>query len=132
MYRLVYVSTAAQWLSDEDITLILDASQNNNYERFITGLLVHNGSSFMQILEGAEDEVMDIYGRILRDPRHIGVAQILGKAGVDRIFSDWAMNYHRVELSDRAVRREGSVADMMPEATPVEVSSLFVNFASLQ
>ncbi|MEO0721867.1 MAG: BLUF domain-containing protein, partial [Pseudomonadota bacterium] len=48
MYRLVYVSTAVDDLGDEDVASILDVSESNNHERYITGFLAHNGRSFMQ------------------------------------------------------------------------------------
>ncbi|MEO1323073.1 MAG: BLUF domain-containing protein, partial [Pseudomonadota bacterium] len=48
MYRLVYVSTAQDGISPNDIGNILDVSQSNNHERLITGFLAHNGRHFMQ------------------------------------------------------------------------------------
>ena len=61
LYRLVYVSLAAPGLADADMLTILNTSQSNNDERFITGFLAHNGDAFMQILEGPQEEVELIF-----------------------------------------------------------------------
>ncbi len=61
LYRLVYVSTAAEALSASDIEHILDVSISNNDERRLTGFLAHNARNFMQALEGDRDEVFEIY-----------------------------------------------------------------------
>lgn len=92
MYRLVYVSTAVEGLENGDIETILNQSQSNNDERYITGFLAHNGRFFMQALEGERDEVVDIYGKIVEDKRHFGVAQIIGEPIEKRAFPDWSMN----------------------------------------
>lgn len=97
MYRLVYVSTARDELAANEIGNILDVSQSNNHERYITGFLAHNGRHFMQALEGAYDEVREIYDRIVSDDRHYGVIQILGETIEKRAFPEWSMNYFRVD-----------------------------------
>ena len=98
MYRLVYVSTAVDGLSDADIDHILNVSQSNNDERYITGFLAHNGRSFMQALEGDRNEVEEIYDRIVNDDRHFGVTRIIGEPVGKRAFPEWSMNYQKIFL----------------------------------
>lgn len=135
MYRLVYVSTARESLNTEDIGRILDVSQSNNHERYLTGFLVHNGRNFMQALEGAYDEVREIYDRILLDDRHEGVVQILGEKIDKRAFPDWAMNYFRVD--DRSsgamvIRHDDPVDGLLPNDMPRELLHLFTRFMRIE
>lgn len=135
MYRLVYVSTAKKKLSTEDIGHILDVSQSNNHERYITGFLAHNGLHFMQALEGEFDEVREIFDRILADDRHEGVVQILGEQIAARAFPNWAMNYFRVD--ERAsgamvIRHDDPVDGLLPQDMPRELLHLFTRFLRIE
>ena len=136
MYRLVYVSHARDDLTDEDIGAILDTSVSNNYERFVTGFLVQSHGRFMQALEGDEAEVRSIYGKIVKDPRHTGVTQIIGEHIEERAFPDWAMNYHRVDgpvgSARMVVRRDEPIDTLMPAQTPRDLLHLFGKFITVR
>lgn len=136
MYRLVYVSHARESLTDDDIAHILDVSVNNNYERFITGFLVQSHGRFMQVLEGEEDEVRQIYEKILVDHRHTGVTQIVGETVKERAFPDWSMNYHRVDgpagSARMVVRRDEPIDSLMPATMPRDLLYLFGKFITVR
>ncbi|MEO0607375.1 MAG: BLUF domain-containing protein [Pseudomonadota bacterium] len=135
MYRLVYVSTAAPQIGDDDIGNILDVSASNNHERRITGFLVHNGRHFMQALEGEYEEVQAIYERIQKDERHFGIVQILGENIEKRAFSEWAMNYFRVDEPNgrtMVVRRDDPVDGLLPKGMPRELLHLFSRFMRIE
>jgi hypothetical protein len=132
LFRIVYVSTAVPGLGDRDIDSLLNISQSNNDERFITGYLVHNGASFMQLIEGPFDEVDEIYARILRDRRHTGIVRIQAEWASARVFPNWSMNYFRVDRHDgigAMVARAGDSVDSLMEAgVPRDVLHLFSKF----
>lgn len=132
MYRLVYVSKAADGLADTDISDILNVSQSNNDERYITGFLAHNGQSFMQALEGDRSEVLDIFCRIQDDDRHFGITQIIGEPTARRAFPDWSMNYHRVDDnnggSTMVIRNDDSVDALLNPGMPRDLLHLFSSF----
>ena len=136
MYRLVYVSTASETLTSKEIASILDVSQSNNYERYLTGFLAHNERSFMQALEGDEQEVRELYARIVRDPRHTGVVQIIGEPITVRAFPDWAMNYYRVDnhvgAASMVVRHDDPVDALLPSTMPRELLHLFTRFLHIR
>jgi len=136
MYRLVYVSTASESLGSKEIASILDVSQSNNYERYLTGFLAHNDRSFMQALEGDEQEVRELYARIVRDPRHTGIVQIVGEQVTVRAFPDWAMNYYRVDnrvgAASMVVRRDDPVDALLPSNMPRELLHLFTRFLHIR
>lgn len=91
--RLIYVSTARPGLIFADIEAILDAARTRNASEDITGLLLFDGSSFMQLLEGPEDAIERIFSSIAEDDRHTGIVRIHSETDVEREFSDWAMGY---------------------------------------
>lgn len=136
LYRLVYVSQAREGLSDDDIVAILNTSQSNNNERYVTGFLAHNGDSFMQILEGPKEEVIDIYQRILADQRHHGVQQLIGEDIHVRAFPNWSMNYHRVDgppgSSMMIARNDDAVDGLMSGVTDRALLALFSRFLRMK
>ncbi|MEM9178080.1 MAG: BLUF domain-containing protein [Pseudomonadota bacterium] len=135
MYRLVYVSTAKDGISPDQIGDILNVSQSNNHERLITGFLAHNGRHFMQALEGEREEVLEIYSKILADPRHYGVVQIIGESIAGRAFPDWAMNYFRVDDPrghTMVIRRDDPIDGLLPKDMPRELLHLFTRFLDIE
>jgi Sensors of blue-light using FAD len=74
-----------------DVESILITSRRYNEANGINGLLVSSPAHFMQILEGDETQVRDIYAQICKDPRHRAQV-ILRQAEVEeRQFSQWTM-----------------------------------------
>ena len=132
LFRLVYVSTAQPGLTDHDVERLLNESQSNNNERFITGYLVHNGQNFMQLIEGPHDEVNDLYARILRDRRHTGVVRIMAEWAERRAFPNWSMNYFRVDMHGSVgmmiARQADSLDTLMDAHVPRELLHLFTKF----
>ena len=87
----MYVSTASVGLSLDDFLAILDVSQQNNQRFGISGLLVFNGTNFMQCLEGDRAAVNDRLHHIGMDGRHNGINVIDNREMVSRQFVGWDM-----------------------------------------
>ncbi|WP_018146679.1 BLUF domain-containing protein [Henriciella marina] len=136
MYRLIYVSKAAESLREDDIENILHVSQSNNDERYLTGFLAQNNRAFMQALEGERREVLDIYDRIKSDDRHSGVLQIIGEPIEKRAFPDWTMNYHRVDDKDGSstmvLRQDDAVDALLNPEMPRDLLYLFSKFLRMR
>ena len=136
LYRLVYVSIATPALGDADMLTILNTSQSNNEERYITGFLAHNGDGFMQILEGPQDEVELIYSRIVKDNRHAQVQQVIGETIDQRAFPNWSMNYHRVDgppgSSMMIARNDDAVDGLLSGVRDRELLILFSRFLRMK
>jgi hypothetical protein len=129
--RIVYASTASPGLKEADLQRILNVSQSNNHERFITGYLVARNGHFMQLIEGPPDEISVLYERIRRDPRHAGVVTLLREAVNTRAFPDWSMNYFRVDEAaspSMRVRGDDPVDSLMTVDAPRELIFLFSKF----
>lgn len=91
MFRLLYISRAAPTISEEQVQDILQSSRRNNPGNNITGILVHGGGLFMQVLEGPEQEVLRKYVKILDDPRHSAAEILYISPANNRIFEKWSM-----------------------------------------
>ena len=93
MFYIVYVSVVAENISKDDLLDILAKSRRANADAGITGMLLYKDGNFMQALEGEEAAVRDLYARIRRDPRHLGIVTLVEGERQDRCFGDWSMGF---------------------------------------
>lgn len=125
LQRLVYVSTAARSLSDEDLEALAIQSKASNARRGVTGLTVFNGRNFMQALEGEGDVIGALFQRIASDDRHSGVVTISETAIEVRAFSDWVMFVARVPAD------AGNLQKHLAVALPADIQDAFGALARL-
>jgi hypothetical protein len=97
MWRLVYASTslidAGPGAFRAEISDILASSARNNRLLTLTGVLVHNGSRFMQLLEGPRESVHFVMELIRADARHESIAVLIDERAETRVLPDWAMAF---------------------------------------
>lgn len=91
MIRLLYISHVAPAVTDQQVQNILTSARQNNPINGITGVLVHGGGLFMQVLEGPEEKVLRQYVRILDDQRHSDARILHISPANSRIFEKWSM-----------------------------------------
>lgn len=90
--RLIYKSVAsAEIVSNETLRDIETKAHANNAARDITGLLVHTGRTFLQVLEGAPSNVTELFGKIWSDRRHGQLQLITCEPTASRLFDQWGM-----------------------------------------
>ena len=95
MYQLTYSSISRQGLKLEDFENILETAKEKNFVKNITGCLIYHNGYFVQILEGAKEDVVEIFEEIKNDNRHHTV-QLLWDNDVDnRLFEEWNMAFYR-------------------------------------
>ena len=97
MIRLLYCSQAKSDFSEEVLKEILLTSRKNNSAAGITGVLVHGGGMFMQVLEGPEQNVLRTYMKILDDKRHTDSRIIQISPMKERMFDNWTMGVIEAE-----------------------------------
>lgn len=97
---IVYVSSATHLLTDEELQTLLMSARARNSLLGISGILLYGDGNFMQLLEGPEAEVREVFARICSDPRHHMVTMIFEERGLPREFADWSMAYRRVDAPD--------------------------------
>lgn len=94
LYELIYHSTAALNIDVSAVPQILEKSRINNPKNQITGCLIYHEFEFLQIIEGPEEAVKELYARIEKDPRHNNVNALAQGPIKERAFADWKMAFH--------------------------------------
>lgn len=102
MYRLVYVSSATHLMSKPELIEILEVARRNNTRLGVTGMLLYRDGNFIQLLEGDQDAVKNLYATIEQDSRHFGSMVLLEEDTDERLFSEWSMGFR--DLSDPALQ----------------------------
>lgn len=94
---LIYTSWAQPAIRSDDVDAIVRSAQINNPLDGITGILIFNGTAFMQILEGSETAIDDLFQRLVNDRRHSNT-KVRSEHTIDaRSFPDWSMAYLKLE-----------------------------------
>jgi len=97
LYRLIYMSTAKNLFTENELEDLMEKSKQNNKKIDVTGLLLTKGKTFIQCLEGEKDNVEELYSKIENDDRHDDVIELIEEEIDSRIFTDWSMGYRNIE-----------------------------------
>jgi hypothetical protein len=69
MYELMYHSEAMPELALQDIKAILTSARLYNSKNNITGCLLYHNHEFIQVLEGEQSKVKELFRHIEKDTR---------------------------------------------------------------
>ena len=119
MLSLIYVSTSINLLSDDELLDILKVSRENNASKEITGMLLHKGGNFMQVLEGPDDVVNALYEHIKADPRHKDVTMISSEQISTRQFPGWEMAFQNLDNTN--IKNEPGYSQFLQDEFTAEV-----------
>jgi len=97
MKQLLYTSVSTGCLGETELADMLGHCNARNAERGITGLLLHDGRRFVQVLEGEPPSVDALYSKIIKDPRHHLISLLFERNIADRSFAQWAMGYRSIQ-----------------------------------
>lgn len=97
MYELIYRSTASKGLKATDIQDILKKSEKFNAQHNLTGCLLYHKDEFLQIIEGEEKDVKELFEHIKKDKRHTDVMVLEEGFTNQRLFTNWSMAYQPLE-----------------------------------
>ena len=76
VYYLVYISSATWLMSDEELAALLMECRTNNERLQVTGMLLYKEGNFIQVLEGEQETVEQLYIKIRADVRHTGATEL--------------------------------------------------------
>lgn len=76
---------------------ILKKARTNNTKLGVTGLLVLDKGTFLQVLEGEEKALQFLYTKIEKDPRHSNLRLLLKQDIKEKEFGDWSMAFGDLE-----------------------------------
>ncbi|MCX6215821.1 BLUF domain-containing protein [Spirosoma sp.] len=99
-FCIIYISSSKGLFSQEQLTSILEKSQQKNRSLGVSGILLYFNGSIIQVLEGLEERVKDLYRVIQQDSRHTGLILMYSYPIAKRTFSDWSMGYKTLLASE--------------------------------
>ena len=124
---LTYTSRARLDLGEGDLNDIHQTARHLNALDGVTGLLLFDGSRFLQIIEGSESAIDNLVERLRMDRRH-SAFEIRDERFVDRrSFEDWSMELLRVSAGYKAAREE--VATILPPGVAEPVRDLILKMS---
>ncbi|UOQ68734.1 BLUF domain-containing protein [Hymenobacter volaticus] len=101
LYQLVYESQTTPPLPKlTQLRDILLRSRCYNTEHHITGLLLCSEGRFVQLLEGTEADVQELFAAIKQDRRHKQVQLLHQGVAQKRCFPEWSMGFGQVPAAD--------------------------------
>ncbi len=106
MKYIVYVSQSKKPFTKDELAELLTHSRARNQTDDITGLLIYRYNpdfgrgNFLQVLQGPEKALEDLWKRISADPRHHTIIVLEEGDSPDRMFADWSMGFRNVDESD--------------------------------
>lgn len=118
IHSILYVSRSCLTYpqAERAVQDIVDWSVIWNASAGVTGALVFTERHFAQFIEGPRESVLDLLGKIKRDPRHTRVTVRRERTEPDRLFGDWSLAYVGPE-----VFLEPTIAPLVGALPDVEV-----------
>jgi hypothetical protein len=105
LYELIYGSLQTRPFTPMQLSELLALARARNQGLDVSGVLLHQKGTFVQVLEGDEMVVGALYDRITRDKRHKNVAVFRRGPIQARQFPAWSMGF--VELDSAVLSRLG-------------------------
>lgn len=105
---IAYTSVAFEGIQASDIDRILAAASSFNKMAGVTGVLMFDGTRFLQYVEGPEDGVNSVYQRVVNARSHVCLRELARGAVPTRHFPRWTMASAAVEpeLLTRMIERD--------------------------
>jgi hypothetical protein len=109
IFRLTYLSRPVKPFTDEDFDDIESKSIAANNARDVTGLLIVHDDRILQILEGRENAVRELYAKIEADSRHTITKLASTVEDDERLLLTWSMVVRKIagipeELSSQYIQ----------------------------
>lgn len=121
---LTYTSLARLDLTTDDLLAIHQTARHRNALNGITGLLIFNGTHFLQVVEGVEEAIDELVDRLRADHRHHHL-DVKDERDIEaRSFPDWSMELARVR--SRYFEARDAIEKVLPAAVPGEIRTMIL------
>jgi len=101
MKQIIYISSAVRKMDDDELLDILKTSRDNNKKNDISGMLLYDNGSFIQILEGEDSLIDTIFNNIQNDERHNNIMVMQNRDIDSREFAEWSMGFENISKIDK-------------------------------
>ena len=116
LFHCIYTSVQTHPLSAAEVSALVKQSRENNAKNNLTGVLLHVGQTFFQVLEGEQEVLERLYAKILNDPRHTRITRIIFEPIPRRYFADSDMSL--------AVLSPEALAELLETPDPARIDTL--------
>lgn len=99
LHAFAYVSTAREGLEVPDLDALLADATSFNRMAGVTGVLMFDGSRFLQYIEGPRDGVASVHARILNARRHGSISELASGDLQSRWFPRWTMANRMIDAA---------------------------------
>ncbi|OEY72659.1 BLUF domain-containing protein [Salegentibacter salarius] len=97
---IAYVSRQSHVITDKALKELLEKARNNNTAITVTGMLIYFQGTFIQYIEGEEENVDWLYSKIAKDKRHQNITELDSGFSKERAFSDWSMAFKKLQKDE--------------------------------
>lgn len=97
MLQLCYASNACHPMNSTELADLLSRARVANEKIGVTGMLLYESQSFIQVLEGDPALVMPLFDKIGRDRRHERVMLLFRQDTDKRSFDGWNMGFFHAD-----------------------------------
>jgi hypothetical protein len=113
MFSLVYRSTVSENFNDTELREMLETAKTNNVIKEITGCLLYHNNTFIQLLEGEENEVRGLYRKIKKDLRHKDICVLHIEENLNPLFSTFSVVYNNLDGVSDQIRHKRMLFDQI-------------------
>ena len=129
MFRsVIYTSNAAPHFTVRDLSDVLAASRRNNARWHLSGVLLFESGTFLQVVEGPAWPLERALERIRGDARHSGMDVLSDMETHKRYFPDWAMGSRELDGDAVFALDEADLAARLDPETPAVVRVMLRTF----
>lgn len=97
LFHIAYVSFSDKKFTEKELEHLLFEIRSKNKEQNITGLLLYNNESFIQVVEGEKQILLKVFEQIKEDGRHHNIVKLIEEPIEKRSFPDWSMGFEMVD-----------------------------------
>lgn len=97
MRSIAYFSTATAAMTEDDFAFLEQECAEHDSQVGITGMLLHKNGDFLQVIEGSNSVIRDMYARISADPRHTNIRKISDRTIPNREFDGDTMGFKNLD-----------------------------------
>ena len=110
-FYLVYSSVPTVKLTDQEIENLLIVARRENEARNITGMLICLPEMYVQLIEGEESHIQQLYENLKKDERHYRVTTLKQGPVEKRFFPEWTMGFDQKDIKLRDLAGSFDVSD---------------------
>lgn len=119
LYSICYVSSANN-LSANSLEKLFFETEQNNSRLNMSGLLIYNNGNFLQILEGENVHINNLFSKIKKDDRHRSIIKLIDTPIEERVFDNYNVGF----LIVNDLKKQKTLEDYLNWLKQAEIESV--------